>query len=159
MKVMKDLLKRQPRTPEVIPASEEKMEDERPPEPAEVVEVPEEPAEIPEEKVEYAPVTTHVSEPPEAKPEKDSMMMKIEFVLEEDVEENFKNMPPQQQAAFRREGEELAERLKAMCSSGKFDAGLANKQITRWLRGIPDVNALFLEQAAKIKTDKLKHLS
>lgn len=157
MKVMKDLLKLQPRPSEVLPASEKKMEDERPPKPAEVVEVPEEPAEIPE-KVEHAPTITQVSKP-EIKPEKDSMTMKIEAVLEEGVENDFKNMSPQQQAAFMHEGEELAERLKAMRESGKFDAGLANKQITRWLRGIPDVSALFLEQAAKIKTDKLKSIS
>lgn len=157
MKVMKDLLKLQPRSPEVLPVLEEKMEDERPPKPAEVVEVPEEPVEIPE-KVEHAPAITQVSKP-EAKPKKDSMTMKIESMLEEGVENDFKKMLPQQQAAFMREGEELAERLKAMRGSGKFDAGLANKQITRWLRGIPDVNALFLEQAAKIKTDKLKSIS
>lgn len=158
MRVMKDLLKRQPWSPEVLPAPDEKLEAEQPLEPTEVVEVPEKPAEVPE-KVEYVPETAPESPEPEAKPEKDSMMKKIEAVLEEGVENDFKKMLPQQQAAFMREGEELAERLKAMRSSEKFDAGLANKQITRWLRGIPDVNALFLEQAAKIKTDKLKSIS
>ena len=157
MKVSPDL-ERPLRPPEVVPEPEEKLKTGEVPPQAEVVEVPEAPAELSEQQ-EPAPEAEPESAEPEQKFQKDALVSKVESVLSDGLEDEFKKMPKPAQDSFRREGEELAVRLKQMLGRGKADTALAQKEIMRWLRGIPDVNALFLEQAAKIKTDEFRHLT
>jgi len=157
MKVSPDL-ERPLRPPEVFPESEEKLKTGEVPPQAEVVEVPEAPVELSEQQ-EPAREAEPESAEPEQKFLKDVLVSKVESVLSDGLEDEFKKMPKPAQDSFRREGEELAVRLKQMLGRGKADTALAQKEITRWLRGIPDVNALFLEQAAKIKTDEFRHLT
>ena len=146
------------RPPEIFPESEEKLITGEVRPQAEVVEGSEAPVELSEQQ-EHTPEAESESAEPEQKFQKDALVSKVESVLSDGLEDEFKKMPKPAQDSFRREGEELAVRLKQMLGRGKADTALAQKEIMRWLRGIPDVNALFLEQAAKIKTDEFRHLT
>ncbi len=146
------------RPPEIFPESEEKLITGEVRPQAEVVEGSEAPVELSEQQ-EHTPEAESESAEPEQEPQKDELIVKVESILSDGLEDVFKKMLKPTQDAFRREGEELAVRLKEMLGHGKLDKALANRQITRWLRGIPDVNALFLEQAAKIKTDKFSNIA
>jgi hypothetical protein len=71
----------------------------------------------------------------------------------------FLKLPPDQQAAFKKVGEETAEKIKGMMDSGKLKAKKVVDLIKDWLKMIPGVNKFFLEQEAKIKTDKIMLLA
>ena len=56
---------------------------------------------------------------------------------------------------FREEGERVAREIEAIIHTGRAIAVKVLELIKRWLRLIPGVNKFFLEQEAKIKTDKI----
>lgn len=88
-------------------------------------------------------------------PPKDPMLADIERVLSEDLTDAFLAMPPDKQAAFKRAGEETAGRIREMLAAATVSAKKIFDQIREWLRMIPGINRFFVEQEAKIKTDKI----
>ena len=120
--------------------------------PAEVI-APEKVGEKQEERVVYpapAPIPTA--------PAKSPALEKIENVLEEDLEEFYFQLPARTQAEFRAQGEETASQIAVLLSVVKVQVRKILELIIKWLRIIPHVNKYFLEQEAKIKTDKLLEL-
>jgi hypothetical protein len=120
--------------------------------PAEVL-TPEKVEEKKEEAVVY-PFPT----PAPTVPAKSPALEKIEDVLEEDLEEFYFQLPAQTQAEFRAQGEEIAPKIAVLLSAFKVQVKKILELIIKWLRIIPHVNKYFLEQEAKIKTDKLLEL-
>lgn len=111
--------------------------------------VPEQPAAPAAVAPQPAPVRTA------AVPGKDAALVGVEGVLEEGLADVYKKMNPHQQARFRKEGDRAAGTLAEMVRRAKVRAREALDLITRWLRLIPGVNAFYLAQEAKLKTDKI----
>jgi hypothetical protein len=86
---------------------------------------------------------------------KDPYTVRIERVLEDNLVDAYLAMAPRQRAAFKLKGEEAAMTLRAMMESTKIQAKRVLKLIWEWLKMIPGVNRFFLEQEAKIKTDRI----
>ncbi len=90
--------------------------------------------------------------------QKDRLTKEIESVLEEDVTDAFLKMSPKEQKEFKRVGEETTSKIRALVGKAKVNARKILDLIKRWLKLIPGVNKFFLEQEAKIKTDKILRL-
>lgn len=109
-----------------------------------------------EEQTSSAPPVAPVQAPSVSAPvPKDPLTQEIESVLEEDLDQVFGNLPPKDQARFKAEGERVAGVIKVFIEQTKFSLKKVLRLLTGWLRMIPGVNRFFLEQEAKIKTDKL----
>jgi hypothetical protein len=86
---------------------------------------------------------------------KDEVVKGIEDILSEDLTDLFLKMSPEQQQEFRDEGEATASKIRVLLSETKIKIKNILVLITQWLRMIPGINQFFLEQEAKIKTDKI----
>ena len=104
--------------------------------------VPAEPAE------ETSPVTT----------QKSVEQVKIENILSEHLDDLFLEMTPQEQMTFKKKGEETAEQVNKLLKETKVKVKEILELIKAWLKIIPGVNKFFIEQEAKIKTDRLLNL-
>lgn len=85
----------------------------------------------------------------------DKLEEEIEDILEEDLKDIYKEMSPQTQKKFREEGEETVSKIREVTRKPKVNSKKIFHLIKKWLRIIPGVNRFFLEQEAKIKTDKI----
>ncbi|MBI2099430.1 hypothetical protein HYT45_03415 [Candidatus Uhrbacteria bacterium] len=86
---------------------------------------------------------------------KDELTAQIEDFLAEDLLEAYAAMPPETQEEFKAKGEEVASKIQAMIRTAKVAVKDVLELIVFWLKIIPGVNKFFLEQEAKIKTDKI----
>lgn len=90
---------------------------------------------------------------------KSPVLREIEEVLAEDLLDVFTSMTPQQQAEFKAKGEETAGKIALMLENIRVQSQRVLSLIKDWLKVIPGVNRFFLEQEAKIKTDKILALA
>lgn len=140
-------------TPEIKP--------EVPVQTAEKEKAPERAPEVEEKKEEAkkieAPQSMPVATTPIAAvlPAKSEALVDIERILEEDLGQIYFKMSPQQQLAFRVKGEETAMKIEKLIHETKATVRKIFKLIREWLKLIPGVNRYFLEQASKIKTDRV----
>lgn len=104
------------------------------------------------------PVSRIVTPPLSLSPEKPPIVRDIDAVLEEGLAELFVKMPPALQSEFKHKGEETTSKIAAILLKGKDVAKKVFEAIVEWLKLIPGVNKFFLEQEAKIKTDKILHI-
>lgn len=88
----------------------------------------------------------------------DPTIRSIEKILSEDLMDQFKAMPPAEQAKFRAKGEETVSKLTALMSKTAIKAKEVLVLIIGWLKLIPGINKYFLEQESKIKADKIIEL-
>lgn len=86
---------------------------------------------------------------------KDHFLTDIETVMQEDLKELYKQLPPARQHAFKTRGEEVAQAIRTLASAAKINAKKIFQLLFGWLKMLPGVNRFFLEQEAKIKTDKI----
>jgi len=103
--------------------------------------------------------TTQAVKPSVPAPVKDALSEQIEDVLEEDMTDLFLTMSPEDQLKFKEKGEETVSQIREMIAKAHIQTKKVFHLIKSWLKLIPGVNRFFLEQEAKIKTDKIKHLS
>lgn len=89
---------------------------------------------------------------------KDETTKNVESVLEEGLGETYKALPPEVQKKFRDEGEKVTTEISGMIKSAKIKARKVLDLIRAWLKIIPHINRHFLDQEAKIKTDRIMHL-
>ncbi|MEK7606638.1 MAG: hypothetical protein AAB444_00335 [Patescibacteria group bacterium] len=94
---------------------------------------------------------------PQAK--KDPVQTEVERILAEDIEELFQALPKDRQEKFNTRGDEVAGEVFGMMARAKANAKKIFKLIRAWLMMIPGINRFFLEQEAKIKTDRLMALA
>jgi len=85
----------------------------------------------------------------------DPKLKAIESILEEDLEELFIRLPDASKRAFKVEGEITAKKINALMSETKVAVQRIVDLIRQWLSFLPGVNRFFIEQEAKIKTDKI----
>jgi len=79
----------------------------------------------------------------------------VEKILEKNLQDVYSRMTPDQQLRFRQTGEATASKIVELMRAVKIKVGAVAQLIVKWLRLIPGVNRYFLEQEAKIKTDKI----
>jgi len=136
---------------------------------------PEKPADFEVEKKPEMPATSEAQEIKEIEQKKEELstqatttapvqtskpkeIQDIENVLAEDLEDVYFQMSPAQQAEFKRTGEETASKISVLLKQTKVKVRKVLELITKWLKMVPGLNRFFLEQEAKIKTDKILDL-
>lgn len=102
---------------------------------------------IPKKKKEEKPLEQVIAKSPTYK--------KIENIMEEGLEEVYLRMEPEQQKKFKEEGEKTVYKIEKLLAKAKVKIQEIIKLIREWLKLIPGVNNFFLEQEAKIKSDKI----
>ena len=86
---------------------------------------------------------------------KDRLTTEIEEILEDDLKDLYLAMPKDKQAMFKIKGEETMSLVNQLVRTAHVNAKKIFQLIRAWLKIIPGVNRFFLEQEAKIKTDKI----
>ncbi len=79
----------------------------------------------------------------------------IEDVLADGLGDFYLDMDQLTQQKFKNAGEDAGRAIDRLIASGKCTARKVAEIIKKWLSLIPGVNKFFLEQEAKIKTDKI----
>jgi len=99
------------------------------------------------------------SQPPTASPTtgltKSETFQQVEKILEEDLLEMYQQMDENQKQNFKIEGEKAAGKIEILLNETKLKVKNIVRVIVDWLKMIPGINNYFLEQEAKIKTDKI----
>jgi len=85
-------------------------------------------------------------------------MKQIDKILSEDMSDIFLNLPTDKQKEFKEEGERIVVKVNQIMEKAKVKVNKIIKLIKNWLGIIPNANKYYLEQEAKIKTDKLLKL-
>jgi hypothetical protein len=88
-------------------------------------------------------------------PAKDEVTLEMEKILEDGLGEYVSSMPEEARVRFLYKGQETAQRLALMVQGVKVQAKKVVDLIRDWLLTIPGVSKFFLEQEAKIKTDRV----
>ncbi|MBI4093000.1 MAG: hypothetical protein HY420_03705 [Candidatus Kerfeldbacteria bacterium] len=101
---------------------------------------------------------TSAAIPAPVSPAKDALTQELENALSEDLGMLYAKMTPVERMMFKREGERTASLIRVFIEEVKVKSQKILDLIRRWLRLIPGVNKFFLEQEAKIKTDKVMAL-
>lgn len=93
--------------------------------------------------------------PPLPRPMKDEVVIKIEKILEEGMNDSFQRLSPIAQQEFKLKGEQTASQIRDLLKDSHVKIKKILRLILDWLRMLPGINHFFLEQEAKIKTDKI----
>ncbi len=83
------------------------------------------------------------------------LAQEIENVLEEGLEDIYRELTPAEQAEFKKGGEATAQKIYELIRRVKIKVREIFRLIRDWLRTVPGVNKYFIEQEAKIKADKI----
>lgn len=86
---------------------------------------------------------------------RDPLTIKIEHIMEDGLVDAFREMTPVQQQEFKIKGEQTAHAIHKLLAQPKVKIKTIFELLIDWLKLIPGVNRFFIEQEAKIKTDKL----
>ena len=89
---------------------------------------------------------------------KDEVTLAVERILEDGLSDYVAAMPEEARVRFLYKGQETASRIGVMVRTLKIHAKKVVELICDWLLTIPGVNKFFLEQEAKIKTDRILEL-
>lgn len=86
---------------------------------------------------------------------RDEITVKIEKILEEGVGDAYARLSPVAKQEFKLKGEEVARQIREMVKGAHIKVKKVFKLILEWLKMLPGINRFFLEQEAKIKTDRI----
>jgi len=89
-------------------------------------------------------------------PEAEKEIEEVEDILEEDLAAVYKELDVTTKKTFKVQGEETAKQIVVTIHKVKHHTKKIIKLISKWLRIIPGINKFFVEQEAKIKTDKIE---
>jgi len=88
-------------------------------------------------------------------PVRDEMAVKIEKIMEDGLHDAYHRLSPIAQQEFKLKGEETARKISELLKSTHVKMKKIFRLILDWLRMLPGINKFFLEQEAKIKTDRI----
>lgn len=88
----------------------------------------------------------------------DPITQKIEKIMEENVGDAYSRLSPLAKQEFKLKGEVTAQKISELLKSTHIKVKKIFKLILEWLKILPGVNRFFLEQEAKIKTDRIIEL-
>jgi hypothetical protein len=86
---------------------------------------------------------------------KSHLEQEIEAVLAEDLEELYWELPEPERLIFKHRGEETASQIRLLLGEARLRVQEIFRLLVEWLKLLPGVSQFFVEQEAKIKTDKL----
>jgi len=86
---------------------------------------------------------------------KNQTVVKIEKIMEEDLNDSYQRLSPVAKQEFKLKGEQTAAQIQELLKGTHIKVKKILNLILNWLRILPGVNHFFLEQEAKIKTDKI----
>lgn len=86
---------------------------------------------------------------------RDEVTVAIEKIMEEDLKDAYQELTPIQKQEFKIKGEETANEIRTLLTRTHVKVKNIFKLILGWLKMLPGINKFFLEQEAKIKTDKI----
>ena len=95
---------------------------------------------------------------PVLSPLKDAITLKIEKVMEENVGDAYARLSPIAKQEFKLKGEATAIKIRELLAASHVKVKKVLRLILDWLKMLPGINKWFLEQEAKIKTDKIIQL-
>lgn len=87
--------------------------------------------------------------------QKDEVMTEVQSILQEGLAPLYATLPPDAKLRFQTKGLEVSTSITDMVKHLKVNTKKVLLLIRDWLLTIPSVNKFFLEQEAKIKTDKI----
>ncbi len=93
--------------------------------------------------------------PTEIPKTKDNLTAQIEEIMEQDLGDAYNELTPIQKQEFKIKGERTAWEIRNLMKKAHVGAKTIFKLILEWLKVLPGINRFFLEQEAKIKTDKI----
>lgn len=82
----------------------------------------------------------------------------IDNILSEGLNEIFLKMTPPEQQKFKLKGDETVQKINILLGKTRVQINKILNLIRAWLKLVPGINKFFLEQEAKIKTDKIMNL-
>lgn len=88
----------------------------------------------------------------------DELMARVEKILEEDLGDAYGRLSPIAKQEFKIKGEQTATKIRQLMRGTSLKVKKIFKLILDWLKMLPGINRFFLEQEAKIKTDRLIEL-
>lgn len=86
---------------------------------------------------------------------RDEVTLKVEKILEEGLKDAFLELDTVQKQEFKIKGEATAFAIRTLLKNTHIKVKSIFRLILEWLKILPGVNRFFLEQEAKIKTDKI----
>jgi hypothetical protein len=92
-------------------------------------------------------------------PEADAVTLEVEKILEDGLGDYVEAMPPDARQRFLAKGRDVSTQIALMVRQFKVELRRTITLIRDWLLTIPGVNRYFLEQEAKIKTDRIISLA
>ena len=90
---------------------------------------------------------------------KSPLHQSVESILEDNLEDLFYSLDTKSQAEFKKKGEETTKEIIKLIESAKATVQKVFKLIRNWLASAPGVSKFFIEQEARIKTDKILDLN
>jgi len=85
----------------------------------------------------------------------DEVIVEVEKILEDGLGDFVETMPEDARQRFLSKGKEVSTKIALMVRTLKVELNNVIQLIREWLMTIPSVNRYFLEQEAKIKTDRI----
>ncbi len=85
----------------------------------------------------------------------DPITREIETILEDGLERTYAGLDEATKQEFRTRGEETASTIRKLLEGAKVRAHRIVRLIADWLRILPGLSRFFVEQEAKIKTDRV----
>lgn len=101
------------------------------------------------------PVSRPVSDQNEVSKSAHQEIEQLEEILSAGLEDIYQDLPPEAKQIFKVKGEQAAGKIQLLLQGAKVKINEILEVIRGWLLVIPGVNRFFLEQEAKIKTDKI----
>lgn len=86
---------------------------------------------------------------------RDDLTVQVERIMEEGLQDAYRELTVVQQQEFKIKGEETALKIRELLRSTKVKIKRVIRLLIEWLRLLPGVNRFFLEQEAKIKADRI----
>lgn len=90
---------------------------------------------------------------------RDEVAVKIEKILEDGIGDAYSRLSPVAKQEFKLRGEETAQKIRILLQATHVKVKKIFRLILEWLKMLPGINKFFLEQEAKIKTDKIIAIS
>src|SRR3989338_1249463 len=109
----------------------------------------------PEEKTTSQPTSLSPAKKQITTRELDELITAVEKILEKDLSNAYRRLSPIAQQEFKLKGEQTARSIRTLLNSTKLKVRKIFHLILQCLKILPGINRFFLEQEAKIKTDRI----
>ncbi len=88
-------------------------------------------------------------------PVRDELVARIEKIMEDGVGDAFQRLSPIAKQELKIKGEQTAIKIRELLKATHLKVKKIFQLILEWMKLLPGVNRFFLEQEAKIKTDRI----